>query len=226
MDEVATLRMALTLRDNALALALTPTPDVFLCHSSKDKEIVKRLARDLERLGIRPWFDLWEIGPGDSLIDKIGAGLNTSKVFCVLISQNSISSNWCNTELRDAIYRATETGNSNIIPLKCGDVSLPVFLRDKLYVDMTRYSLKGLLYIASRIYGITPKAVATFLDTAKLTSISVVSDFIIKETKDRRVVFGSSEWEIISEIFKRRGIDISDTIDIFDRRTGKTHLAS
>lgn len=46
---------------------------VFLCHFSKDKEFVQRLAHDLKSKEVPVWFDKWELKVSDSLNEKIGA---------------------------------------------------------------------------------------------------------------------------------------------------------
>jgi len=38
--------------------------DVFLCHNSKDKPTVRRLATLLSERGVRPWLDEDELRPG------------------------------------------------------------------------------------------------------------------------------------------------------------------
>ena len=54
--------------------------DVFLCHNSKDKDLVKKIGRQLEERGILPWLDEWELAPGtpwqselEKVIEKIGS---------------------------------------------------------------------------------------------------------------------------------------------------------
>src|SRR5438552_16025265 len=49
----------------------TDEPSVFLCHSSKDKPFVERLALDLRKLGTGVWLDKWEIKAGDSILERI-----------------------------------------------------------------------------------------------------------------------------------------------------------
>ena len=44
--------------------------DVFLSHSSDDKNIVRDIANRLKDDGVRVWFDEWEIQPGDSIPTK------------------------------------------------------------------------------------------------------------------------------------------------------------
>ena len=53
--------------------------DVFLSHSSKDKEVVRAVAERLPADGLRVWLDDWEIRPGDSL-SPWGAGVRAAKI--------------------------------------------------------------------------------------------------------------------------------------------------
>ena len=49
---------------------------IFLSHSSKDKEFVRKLADDLKTYGLSVWFDEWEIKVGDSITNKISQGID------------------------------------------------------------------------------------------------------------------------------------------------------
>ena len=68
--------------------------DVFLSHSSRDKEVVRELAERLKRDGLRVWFDQWEIKPGDSIPSKIEEGLEHSRVLVLCMSANAFGSDW------------------------------------------------------------------------------------------------------------------------------------
>lgn len=81
-------------------------PEVFLSHSKEDAEFVRSIANDLRLAQIKPWFDDWEIGPGDSLRDKIfDEGISDSDLFFVYITPNSVDSNWVQRELDAAFTR-------------------------------------------------------------------------------------------------------------------------
>lgn len=43
---------------------MTTKYGVFLCYNHHDKSAVKKIARRLRKKGIRPWFDEWELRPG------------------------------------------------------------------------------------------------------------------------------------------------------------------
>jgi len=77
----------------------TERPVAFLCHASEDKNMVRRLANDLIAHGIDVVFDEWEIHAGDSLRQKIDAGLELCTHFIAVLSPTSIRKPWVNSEM-------------------------------------------------------------------------------------------------------------------------------
>jgi hypothetical protein len=72
---------------------------VFISHSSTDKPFVERLARDLlSGEGIDAWLDKWEIRPGDRIPDKLEEGLSSANVFLLILSPESVKSQWVSYE--------------------------------------------------------------------------------------------------------------------------------
>ena len=61
-------------------------PQLFLAHSSADKDLVRRLAIDLVARDISVWFDEWEIRVGHSLMDQIEAGITSSAYLGIVLS--------------------------------------------------------------------------------------------------------------------------------------------
>jgi hypothetical protein len=77
-------------------------PSVFLSHSSQDKPFVRQLADHLrQHPQITVWLDEREISPGANIVDKIAEGLDSDFVLLIL-SPNSINSNWVKEEWTDA----------------------------------------------------------------------------------------------------------------------------
>jgi hypothetical protein len=111
--------------------------DIFLCHSSVDKEFERRLARDLHEFKVIAWFDEWELQPGDSLVDRIGDALETSVYVGVILSPASVQSRWCKKELNQALAREIRLGVKTIVPMRVSDVDLPPFLQEKFYLDFS-----------------------------------------------------------------------------------------
>jgi hypothetical protein len=65
-------------------------PVAFVSHSSADRVTVEELARALARSGVDPWHSGWEIGSGDSIVDKTIKGLESCDTFVIVVSQNSV----------------------------------------------------------------------------------------------------------------------------------------
>lgn len=109
--------------------------DVFLSHSSQDKEIVRPLAERLRKDGIRVWFDEWEIRPGDSIPSKIEAGLEQSRVLVLCMSAHAFGSDW--TQLESGTFRFRDPVNRDrrFIPLRLDDTAIKGSLGQFLYID-------------------------------------------------------------------------------------------
>lgn len=112
-------------------------PSIFLCHSSKDKYFVRMLAERMRRFGIRVWLDEAEINIGDSLIEKIGQAIEESDFVGVVLSSNSVNSEWVQRELQLALQKELEEENMVVLPLLLEQVQIPPFLRGKFYADFT-----------------------------------------------------------------------------------------
>jgi hypothetical protein len=83
--------------------------DVFLSHSSKDKEVVRTLAERLRADRVKVWLDEWEIKPGDNIPAKIEDGLEHSRVVILFMSANAFGSDW--TPLESNTFRFRDPMN-------------------------------------------------------------------------------------------------------------------
>lgn len=91
--------------------------DVFISHASEDKATVARpLASALANLGLKVWYDEFELKIGDSLRRKIDFGLVKSKFGIVVISRSFISKGWTNYELDGLITRSV-SGEQILLPI-------------------------------------------------------------------------------------------------------------
>lgn len=112
--------------------------DVFISHSSKDKGFVNKLASFMYSKGVSVWIDEGEILPGDRIREKINQGILESKYLAVVLSENSVDSNWVKVELDSAMIRELEDQEVVVIPLLLGAIEnsmIPLDLRGKLYID-------------------------------------------------------------------------------------------
>lgn len=112
-------------------------PSIFLSHSARDKFFVRKLAERLKSYGVKVWLDEAEINVGDSLTEKIGEAIEETDFVGVVLSHNSVNSEWVQRELQVAIQKELAKRKVVVLPLLLEPVELPSFLKDKLYADFT-----------------------------------------------------------------------------------------
>lgn len=93
--------------------------DVFISHSSKDKEIADKMCEVLEAKGLKCWIAPRDITPGSEWAVAISDAIATIKVMVVIYSANSAASTQVPKELGLADKR-----NKFIIPYKIDDMEL------------------------------------------------------------------------------------------------------
>ncbi|MGH9014394.1 MAG: DUF1883 domain-containing protein [Acidimicrobiia bacterium] len=91
--------------------------DLFISHATEDKdEVVRPLAHALQELGLRVWYDEFELRIGSSLRRKIDEGLARSRFGVVVLSHAFFAKNWSQYEL-DGLVTREMTGEQIILPL-------------------------------------------------------------------------------------------------------------
>ena len=108
---------------------------IFISYNHRDKDFANSLARNLVYARHNVWIDNWELNAGDSLLDKIQNAIGESDAILAILSENSIDSSWCKREINAGLMRELEERRAILIPCIVGDCEIPLFLRDKLYVD-------------------------------------------------------------------------------------------
>lgn len=74
--------------------------EVFISHSSADKEMIKKIIPYLNGGNHTVWFDEYNINIGDSLYEKIDAGIVNAFVVVFWITESFLKSSWCLRELK------------------------------------------------------------------------------------------------------------------------------
>ncbi|PPK66629.1 TIR domain-containing protein [Actinokineospora auranticolor] len=120
--------------------------DVFLCHSSKDKDVVLDVKERLwNEFGIRSWYDDVELTPSVSTRRTIENGLRTSRFFLVCASANVNASAWANREIDSVISSDVKRqGNGpTVLVLKLyeeesNDEAIPLIFRGSKRLNLRR----------------------------------------------------------------------------------------
>jgi hypothetical protein len=111
---------------------------IFISYNHNDRHFVENLAENLVAAKHHIWIDRWELSLGDSLTQKIQGALTKAHAILVILSKNSIESEWCKRELSAGLVRELEEKQTLVMPCVIDDCEIPLFLKDKLYADFRR----------------------------------------------------------------------------------------
>lgn len=130
--------------------------DVFLCHNSRDKEIVKKIGMQLKEMGLLPWLDEWELQPGLPWLPALEEKIQRIKSAAVFVGIDGVGP-WQRREI-DALLREFVDRKCPVIPIRLPDVNkkpkLPVFLKGMTWVDFNKTDPDPMEQL---IWGITGK---------------------------------------------------------------------
>lgn len=116
-------------------------PIVFLSHSHRDSEIVTALGHALRAEGADPWVDTEQLKFGDSLVDKIQEGLDSSDAIAVFVSGQLGA--WQNSEL-GYVWQNRLSGHGPLaVAVLIGEGEIPALLRDTQYFDLRDGDTRG-----------------------------------------------------------------------------------
>ena len=108
--------------------------DIFLSYKSEDSFWVEQLYYDLEERGIKVWIDKEQIRPGDLFIKALEDGIRTSRSVGIVVTPQSMASEWVKQEYYRALDLAVR-GKLQLIPILLIDAKLPDFLSGYQGVD-------------------------------------------------------------------------------------------
>ena len=109
--------------------------DVFLSYSSRDADVVRKIAERLKSDGVRVWFDEWEIRPGDSIPAKIDDGLENSRALVLCMSAQALAADWPQLESHTFRFKDPLNHERRFIPLRLDDVPSKGSLAQFRYID-------------------------------------------------------------------------------------------
>lgn len=117
---------------------------VFMSHTSADKDIVEAIGSFLTKQGLTVWIDSWRMTAGDSFVSKIGEGIELSDRLVVCLTPTSVESNWVTKEVATGLVMELAEnkglGDKFVVPAMLVPCKVPIMLRDKLYANFTNKS--------------------------------------------------------------------------------------
>ena len=114
---------------------------VFLGYAQPAEDVARDIAEALRTSGLHVWFAEWELAAGDSIAERIDAGLAASDVLVVLLSPAAVASRWVDQELC-AIAA---------VPALTGDCEIPRRLSKRAYLDLRSDREAGIHRLISQL---------------------------------------------------------------------------
>ncbi|MFC1861152.1 TIR domain-containing protein [Chloroflexota bacterium] len=105
---------------------------LFLCHSSQDKSVVRKIFSKLRVDGFDPWLDEENLLPGQDWRSEIQKAIHDSDAVLVCVSSTSVNkAGFLHREIREALDVAYEQpeGSIFLIPIRLDECMVPDSLR-------------------------------------------------------------------------------------------------
>jgi len=124
---------------------------IFISHSSQDKALARRLFGDLKTMGYNPWLDEMEIQVGECIVSKIDDGIRDSRLLIILLSKNSVNSDWVEKEWQTKYWDEINSGKVQVLPVLVEDCAIPKLLLTKKYADFREGYTVGFSHLLEAI---------------------------------------------------------------------------
>ena len=159
---------------------------IFISHSSKDDDIVRRLREILEAHGQLPWVDSRELTGGDELTETIKTAIRTARHFLVVISLDALSSGWVQKEILLASEVAQQrTDGYKVIPIVLPGVPRgilkPFFPNDPIHIFVNE-GPNGLREAVPAIYAALGKELPDDLKPGTTVPVEPVEELLLTLT--------------------------------------------
>ena len=192
--------------------------DLFISYASEDKiNFVQPLANRLRKLGIKIWYDQFNMKIGDSLKESIENGIVHSKYGIVVLSKSFFQKEWTRLELNTLFSKETFYSEKVILPIwldisKEEIFSNSPFMADKLAITASKNS--DIAYVAEQIFETifpvkykSSEIISRLIDLKDEKNryrLKVLSDQIVvrisklincSNEETERIIFSNEEWD-------------------------------
>jgi hypothetical protein len=124
---------------------------VFISYSRKDLAFVERLAEDLQAAGLEVWYDLFGLEGGTRWGQEIQNAIEASQCFVVVLSTNSIDSEWVEKE-----FMYANSLKKKIIPLLYQPCKTPMWFINLHFIDVQGENYDRNFWVILKAMGAKP----------------------------------------------------------------------
>jgi hypothetical protein len=125
--------------------------NVFVSYRQADAAPARALAGALRDAGHTTWFDEWTIGVGDSIVERIDAGLTDAAYLVLCCSSSGVGSPWISQEWMSTLARQLDGHPVRILPVRLTGGEMPAVLADIRYADLVADWDEGLRQLLAAI---------------------------------------------------------------------------
>jgi hypothetical protein len=111
-------------------------PSVFVSHRGADAQAAEKLATEIRAAGHDVWLDEWQLNVGDSIIEKMNAGLQSAEYVVLCYSDQGVLAPWISREWMSALARQLESAGVRLLPVRLSGGNAPAILSDIKYADL------------------------------------------------------------------------------------------
>lgn len=98
----------------------------FISYSSRDEEFAKKLYNDLKNTHVRCWFAPEKFKIGDKLRTTIDESIDSYDKILIILSENSIKSNWVEHEIEKALEKEIKKSHPVLFPIKIDEAVMSI----------------------------------------------------------------------------------------------------
>ena len=109
--------------------------------NSRDKVAVEKIAKKLKAVGLRPWFDKWDLAGGDTIMDVLERAIQTIPCAALCFGPADVG-NWHIMEIRGYVDQWAKK-QARMVPVILPGIvqnpELPLFVQQTVWVDMRQW---------------------------------------------------------------------------------------
>jgi formylglycine-generating enzyme required for sulfatase activity len=124
---------------------------VFLSYSRNDLAFVEHLAEDLKAAGLNVWYDLSGLDGGTRWGREIQNAIQQSQIFVVVLSPNSVESEWVEKE-----FMYANSLKKKIVPLLFQPCETPMWFINLHFIDVQGENYDRHYWIILKAMGVKP----------------------------------------------------------------------
>ena len=110
--------------------------EIFVSYRLADGLEARELAEELRAAGHQVWFDEWRIDIGDSVVQRVSAGLAATAYLVLCYSSSGAESPWMSREWMSTLARQLGGHPVKILPVRLTGGAVPAILADLKYADL------------------------------------------------------------------------------------------